>query len=186
MAKSRFSKEDWLLLGLDLLKSDGPAGLTVEKVCAKADKTRGSFYHHFEDHSAFLSGLADYWRDRYNLELFDHLNKAEPGMRQLETINDLASLLDLRLEVEIRKLAEKETDIAQIVSDMDRRRLDYLEQAYQLIAHSLPVNARELAELDYTSFLGAILLWPNIPEAKQKHFAGILPRLIGLSLGKEM
>ncbi len=28
--------------------------MTIEALCTAADRTRGSFYHHFQDHGAFV------------------------------------------------------------------------------------------------------------------------------------
>ena len=44
---SRFSRTDWLALGLAALAEDGPLGLTIAALCRRAGKTKGSFYAHF-------------------------------------------------------------------------------------------------------------------------------------------
>ena len=53
----------WLVLGLAQLSAHGPDGLRIEPLCAAAARTRGSFYHHFQDHDAFIAALLDHWRD---------------------------------------------------------------------------------------------------------------------------
>ena len=59
---SRFEKSEWLKLAQDVLKSDGPAALTLERLTTAAGKTRGSFYHHFNSRDEFLRALMLDWQ----------------------------------------------------------------------------------------------------------------------------
>ncbi|SNY92674.1 transcriptional regulator, TetR family [Cohaesibacter sp. ES.047] len=180
MAKTRFKKEDWIQLGLDVLKSDGPSALTVENLCLKANRTRGSFYHHFADHDAFLIGLAEHWRQHFNLAFFERLTDEPQGVTRLSALNTMASDLDLGLEVAIRQLAQRSEPVAQLIHEIDQMRLDYLEQIYLSMGRDFAVSARQITELEYASFLGAILLWPDMGKDRQQAFAKVIPTMLGL------
>lgn len=184
MAKARFKKEDWISIGLALLKSDGPAALTVENLCLRADRTRGSFYHHFIDHDAFLIALADHWKHHFNIVFFERLEEEPQGKERLFALNALASDLDLALEVAIRQLAQKSPPVAAIVSEIDAMRLDFLETIYLSMGRDFPVSARQITELEYAAFLGAILLWPDMGRDQQQSFARTIPTMLGLMQAK--
>ena len=180
MVKRRFAKEDWILLGLDLLKQDGPSAMTVERLCTEADRTRGSFYHHFEDHDAFLLAIASFWKENHTLNVFAHLDRQNQGQDRLDALNEQVTQLDLQLEISIRQLAARLNGVAEIVESVDQLRLDYLERIYLSFEQPFPISAREIAELDYAAFLGAILLWPHAPIERQIQRAGIVQRLLKL------
>ena len=74
---SRFGKSHWLDLGQTLLKTEGPAALTIERMTASAGKTRGSFYHHFKSRNAFLEAMIAAWQRSSLTQLAERLQDAE-------------------------------------------------------------------------------------------------------------
>jgi AcrR family transcriptional regulator len=59
--RERFAKADWITIGLAALRDQGPDALTIERLTATAQRTRGSFYHHFASHENFVRAMADSW-----------------------------------------------------------------------------------------------------------------------------
>ena len=51
------TREEWINHGLSALDASGPDALSLAALAARAGVTKGSFYHHFEDHDAFVAGL---------------------------------------------------------------------------------------------------------------------------------
>src|SRR5262245_24621484 len=106
-ARLRFRREDWIELGLSLLTEHGPDGLTIERLTEAAVKTRGSFYHHFVDHQAFLSALGEHWLERDSAIIA----QAEAALRTGERRSTLARTtadIDHALERALRRLAAGE------------------------------------------------------------------------------
>lgn len=119
----RFSKSDWLELGLQLLRQEGPSALTIERMTAAAEKTRGSFYHHFADREAFLTDMMAHWQRR----------AFEDRAAQVPTEGDTRALraflraepffADNRLECSLRQLAAIEPVVQQAMQTVDRSRI---------------------------------------------------------------
>ncbi len=62
MTKS--SKLPWIRTGYTLFASEGPAGLKVEVMARKVNKSKSSFYHHFADLEVFTEILLQYHLER--------------------------------------------------------------------------------------------------------------------------
>ena len=70
--------------------------MTIEALCTAADRTRGSFYHHFQDHGAFVEALMLAWKQRHTLDIAEQA-LAEKGDLRAQKLSDLANRLDHRL-----------------------------------------------------------------------------------------
>ncbi|WP_225028661.1 TetR/AcrR family transcriptional regulator [Xinfangfangia pollutisoli] len=57
----QFGREDWIEAGLDALARGGTAALRVETVARQIGISKGSFYWHFRDRSAWRDALLDWW-----------------------------------------------------------------------------------------------------------------------------
>lgn len=161
----RFSRSDWLDLGLEALAEAGPPGLTVEALCERARKTRGSFYSHFDGTEDFLSALAGHWRAAFTEALIEAANaQARPGAR-LDHLNRLAVRLDPSIEQGMRKLAASDAGVAQVCRDADARRMDYLAQLYEASGKYDAAQARALAQIEYAAFVGFQQIAPDASPA---------------------
>ncbi|MCP5370960.1 MAG: helix-turn-helix transcriptional regulator [Hyphomicrobiales bacterium] len=164
---SRLRRDDWLDLALAALAEDGPDGLTLEALCDRAGRTRGSFYHHFADHEAFVSALVDRWTADNTERLVAAAEAPADAKAGLDALNDLTSVLDPRLEVGMRRLAARQPAVRRRVARVDARRMEVLARLYGAYAALPPAPARTLAELIYTAYLGAMHVWP---EAEPKRY----------------
>ena len=63
-AQSRTRRTQWLDAGLDILRENGEDQLTIESLCARLGRTKGSYYHHFTDVAAYLDALLAHWADK--------------------------------------------------------------------------------------------------------------------------
>ena len=62
--RRRLGGQDWLLAGYRALVRQGPSGLKAEALARDLGTTKGSFYWHFADMTAFRAALLAYWVDR--------------------------------------------------------------------------------------------------------------------------
>ena len=150
----RFRRDDWLALGLVALAEQGPAGLTIEALCRRAGKTKGSFYAHFPAIEAYLAALAGHWRETHTLRLMQETGKGGPAQERLVALDRMALALDVRVEQDMRRLAQLDTAVATTCAAVDRERIAYLEMLHGESGRFTPQEALALARVEYAAFLG--------------------------------
>jgi AcrR family transcriptional regulator len=167
---SRFNKEDWLSLGADLLGKEGPDALTLERLTKAAGRTRGSFYHHFANREAFLTGLMDWWRQRAIDSLAARI-QAAPGPETLRSIlRAVPSEWDAAFERGIRRLAVSEPVVKDALINIDETRIAGLAATIALLRPDVE-DPRSLAFIQYAAVIGGQWLLespddPRIPAIK--------------------
>ncbi|MEX2520988.1 MAG: TetR/AcrR family transcriptional regulator [Paracoccaceae bacterium] len=132
---ARLTKDDWLALGLTALAEVGAEALTIEGLTARAQKTRGSFYHHFDDREAFVVGVLEVWRRQTE--------------RLLSSPDATLGDLDLNLERAVRRVK----GAGPIVAAVDAARLARLREAQ---ADPESPAAADYAQIAYSVFLGVV------------------------------
>ena len=156
----RLSRTDWLDHGLRQLEDSGPSALSANAMAASLGVSRGSFYWHFRDIADFRSALLERWRDW----------STERVILQLESKSDPADRLRLLLagafgetnpsersvsaqDRAIRAWAAEDSEVARVVDEIDRRRVDYMAAILRDAGVSGP-TARERAVFLYWAYLG--------------------------------
>jgi AcrR family transcriptional regulator len=119
---SRLSAEDWIELGFTLLAEEGLAGIKVDRLCARMGVTKGSFYWHFSDLSAYLEALAERWSDVRDSarEAFKQMEELEPAERLNQMMDALAASEQWTLERAVREWARSDPKVAARVRASDR------------------------------------------------------------------
>ncbi len=168
MKKRRFAAEDWLELGIAELSARGPEAIKLEAICKAAGLTRGSFYHHFADHNAFLVGVAEHWLTRQTIDVAAQLKKQDTPEVSVEKLNDAAMAVDYRLELGIREMGRRNADVAEIVQRADNMRLSVLADLYAARFGLDRQAAFDHALLEYAAFNGLILINPDIDVDRQR------------------
>lgn len=164
------SAQDWLELGLRALAEKGPSGLTIEALCRRAQRTKGSFYAHFPDAATFVRRLAAHWRAQHTERL---LERARADADRRAVLDRLALGLDLDVEREMRRLAAGNAEAAEALREADRERLAFLAEEHRR-GGSSPADARALALLEYALFLAYL----QNPPADREHFADAYERFL--------
>jgi len=159
--KPRFGQADWVELGLALLSAHGPEALTVERLTAAAKKTRGSFYHHFEDHQAFLAALGAHWLARETDAIIAEVDSAQRTGKRREKLARQTAEIDHALERELRRLAASEPVIAKAVAQSDERRIAYLVRLFRSELGLDAADALTRARLQHCYFVGAQMVFPD-------------------------
>lgn len=159
--KARYGREDWIELGLSLLGRHGPEALTIERLTAAAKKTRGSFYHHFEDHQAFLAALGEHWLATEIDAKIAEIDKLTLSGKRREALARHAAGIDCALERELRRLAASEPVIATVVARSDERRIAYLVRLFRSELGLDVADALTRARLQHCYFVGAQMVFPE-------------------------
>lgn len=153
-APRRFRLNDWLALGLDALAEQGLAGLTIEALCRRAGKTKGSFYAHFPAIEAYLAALAGHWRETFTHRLMQEADKGGLPQGRLIALDRMALALDVRVEQGMRRLAQLDAGVAATCAEVDRERIAYLEKLHGESGRFTPQEALALARVEYAAFIG--------------------------------
>jgi AcrR family transcriptional regulator len=177
--KRRFARADWLDLGLEALAEAGPAGVTLEALCARAGKTRGSFYAHFASLPGFLAALAERWRETFTEALIVAAEQEVRTALRLDSLGRLAVHLDPRIEQGMRRLASLDNGVSRICRAVDERRSAYLAALYAASGRYSPDEAEALARIEYAAFVGFQQIWPDAAPDELLSAYRIFIRLTG-------
>jgi len=156
---ARFSKKDWLEIGLQILGQNGPNALRIDQLCTAAKRTRGSFYHHFSDREAYVIALVDHWRQTRTSAVIEKTNASATTAKQ--GLHDLMlNVMEVEgdFEIAIRRWAASDELVATTLAQVDQERINYMAGLLQQ-AHSVPPKtAMDLAIIQYAIFLGILSL----------------------------
>lgn len=155
---ARMGKDDWLLLGLNALAESGEAALRIDAITVRAGKTRGSFYHHFATHDAFIDGMMKLWRDQNTTALIEAAAAEETMQIAAATLSRMASVLDHKREQAIRRLSASNETARAAVAKVDAERLAFLRT---LQADPESDAAADYALIEYAVFIGVQALLPD-------------------------
>ena len=162
----RLTRENWLQLALNTLESEGVDGLKVERICNLAGKTRGSFYHHFEDHNTFVIALLEYWQADSTARIIKTVAQiSNPNEQRIALARQVVDL-STASENAIRGWAGTDERARKVLARVDGARLEFLQKGIDAIAQEtdLKLTQREienLAMLDYGLFIGAQAVKPE-------------------------
>ena len=136
-----------------LLRDEGPEALTLERLCERVGRTKGSFYHHFTDMNELHAALFAAWRiSQTELPIAAASTRNAPVSARKARLDAHATQLDHRLESVLRAWALRDDNAARAVRAVDDRRLLFLEHLHRETGESDP---RTCAQLEYAAFVGA-------------------------------
>jgi AcrR family transcriptional regulator len=154
--------EDWVTVGLRLLRDGGEDAITIDRLCAALGRTKGSFYHHFSDIAAYHAALLDAWARLHTELLIAAADRAaEPGQRRTLLYRAVRDV-DLGLELAVHAWAVRSPVARAAVSRVHDRRIAYLAA----LAGGGP-DAQKRAEIEYAGFIGALHLYPDDVRRRQ-------------------
>ena len=131
-ANSRLSVDDWVQEGFRVLAEDGLKALTLGRLCTRLKVTKGSFYWHFTDMSAYRTALIDTWaavRDE-DRGYFDDLAGEPPRQRLSRMMTALVGPRHWMLERAMREWARSESTVTAAVRASDARVIAAVRQAF--------------------------------------------------------
>ena len=158
----RVTRDDWIEEGFRVLASMGDAALTVDALCERLGRSKGSFYHHFDGRPGYVRDLLETWERQATDRLIETGRADAPVEDRLRAVNREASeLKNSRLERAIRGWAAREPEAARVQDRVDRRRLAFMEE---LCAERMGEGdpARRLARVFQLVFVGAQHLDPPL------------------------
>ena len=146
-------REDWIAAGLDILRAHGEEHLTIERLTKQLRRTKGAFYHHFDDIEDLRAALLGAWEASHTLTPMAGAESERTRDRRAK-LYGLVGALDLRLEIAVRGWATRSEEARRTRDRIDEIRVAYLATLWSDKA----ARARELAEIEYATFLGLLAL----------------------------
>lgn len=158
MASKRLTPEKWLSAGFDALKALGPQALAAEPLARALGTTKGSFYWHFKDVPSFQDALLSEWRKRALSNVVDLLQYQDEPDQRLRRFG--RSVISDPIEPNLRIWARTDPRVAQILSEIDAERHQYLTRVLGQLG---------LANPDFASALQASLI--GLPQVTEDEIA---------------
>lgn len=162
---TRVSREMWLDEGLSLLKQGGVEQVRIEPLCDRLNVTKGSFYHHFKNHDAYLADLLTHWEEKYTSRFIEEAEKGVSVHDRFERLTQQVLAATDDPEIHIRTWALTHQPAEETVRRVDGRRIDYLTQLYIGLAYQ-PEKAVIIARAIYTTLIGSQYIVPNLNGAE--------------------
>jgi AcrR family transcriptional regulator len=176
---TRLGRHDWLDAGLGLLAAGDRRSLTLDRLCALLERTKGSFYHHFRDVPTYQLELLERWQRRHTEALIDDAQTAGDPRARSERLRARVAAADVRLERAIRSWAEVEPLAKAALDAVDSRRLAYLSEL-ALARLGDPVRAKIVARIEYAAFVGSVELFADLPVAQRELLSRSLDEALAL------
>ncbi|MET1412270.1 TetR/AcrR family transcriptional regulator [Roseibium sp. HPY-6] len=179
MSKTRLGKADWIQAGMRALAASGVGAVRAEALARTLRTTKGSFYWHFKDINDFQRQILDGWQASQADEIIRRMADHEPGIDRLRALVGLTSELrsadvSVKAELAIREWARLDTEAAKRVAHVDAKRLDYLNEQFQVLGF----NDRHFALDLYTTYLGLRMLKSTTDLDAAGHLEFVLSRLL--------
>jgi AcrR family transcriptional regulator len=158
----KLGRQDWIRAGLAVLAESGVEAVRVEPLAKRMKVTKGSFYWHFKDRNDLLEAILAEWVQIDTRSIIERVNQidADPKMKLLQLF-ELAiaddrltpGLADGSIENAIRAWARNDANVAELIAEIDRQRLDYTKNLFLEIGFS-EAEALVRARLAYYSLVG--------------------------------
>ncbi|SPH22365.1 hypothetical protein ASD8599_03108 [Ascidiaceihabitans donghaensis] len=171
----RLSKQDWLIHGFDVLRSEGHTGLKADRMVKALGVSRGSFYWHFDDIKSFHAALIAAWRVQINEQVIAQLSQLPDAKDQIKALMVRVFTMSRPLERGIRIWAGVDPLVFQTLADVDGIRQSYAQALLQTIGLP-PAIAQSRAQMMMWAYVGHALSTVDVddPEACAADFTRIL------------
>ena len=172
----RLTAQDWIDFALKTLAREGFNVLKADVLARKLGVSRGSFYWHFAELGAFHAQVIAHWKQTTTEAIIADLERLPAGEPRLDLLLRRAFAHDAPLEVRMRAWADENADAARALSEIDRRRSDYIARMLA-DAGIAPALAATRAQLLYWAYLGAALSRSKLAGERLERAVAELERL---------
>jgi AcrR family transcriptional regulator len=172
----QLSAEDWLDQGLRTLAEKGFTALKAEPLSKAMGVSRGSFYWHFADISAFHAALLQHWREIATEQIIATLESGSNKGERLRLLLQRVFSAKLTLENAVRTWATLNPAARSAEQAIDRRRLGYIEGLLSEQGLSSDI-ARARAQVLYWAFLGFVQSDKQVPPSARSSILEALLRI---------
>ncbi len=172
------SKKEWLLTGLEELKTGGIEAVKIERLSKTIGVARAGFYWHFGKKENLLESMLEFWAEEYT---FKYLRNPElvqlPAREKLHRIAENVRENKLgNFEIAVRAWAQSDPRAAATYEKVIATRLNFISQAYsELGFKGMDLEMRSHVYVCYVSWER-----PMKPDESEKDRRDIVERLLDL------
>ena len=164
---AKLSREDWINRGLKVLAEGGVEAVRVEPLARRLAVTKGSFYWHFKNRQALLLEILQAWVNRRTDSIIDQVEAAGgSASAKLMYLFELAVQDDGRIENAIRAWAASDVRVADVLDQVDRRRLTYTRDLFLAVGFS-SLDAMVRARMVYYALIGEFTLGARTDQTER-------------------
>jgi AcrR family transcriptional regulator len=183
--KSPLTKLDWIKTAFQALTIDGEKALKAEAIARTLKTTKGSFYWHFKDISAFRKEMLHLWQSEATTAIIDIVESVGgSGADKLHLLAKIVTTMNakndyggLPAEPAIRSWASHDKIAARALKQVDAARIGYVQKLFAEANYSEEI-ARHRAEVFYSSFVGLQTLAPYQPIKVAERLTDVLNSLL--------
>ena len=128
----RVSKAQWLDMALEVLETDGVAGVRIEVLAKRLAISKSGFYWHFKNRDHLFKDMLDYWSHEITevITANPEILTLKPKGRLIRTAEIILDYQLTRYEIPIRQWALQDAGAARAVKKVNRLRLDFVGGAF--------------------------------------------------------
>ena len=128
----RISKAQWLDMALEILETDGVAGVRIEVLAKRLAISKSGFYWHFKNRDHLLKDMLDCWSHEVTevITANAQMLTLEPKIRLARAAEIILKYDLTRYEIPIRQWALQDAGAARAVRRVNRTRLDFVGEAF--------------------------------------------------------
>lgn len=159
----KVDKEQWFIVGLDVLAKDGFSRITIDNLCGLLQITKGAFYHHFKNIDGYIDALMKYWLNQNTVQVIEDADKLPSAKERIEFIGNAVIQRLHKSEQVIRAWGFSNPIVKKYVQQVDDLRIEYSTK--QRVLLGLPEEeAKNITVLEYAIFVGWQQLFPDMDK----------------------
>lgn len=157
----KVDKNQWFIVGLDVLEKEGFARITIDNLCGLLQITKGAFYHHFKNIDGYINALMKYWLSRNTIQIIEDADKLPSVKERMEFIGNAVINRSHKNEQVIRAWSFSNPIVKKYIQQVDDLRIDYSTKLRVLLGMS-EEEAKNTSVLEYAIFVGMQQLYPDM------------------------
>jgi AcrR family transcriptional regulator len=185
MEKEKLSRKDWVAAGIRALNKGGPQALVVETIARQLNVSKGSFYWHFKNASDLKQAMLSHWIESATTGVIEDVeNNNLDGAEKLYKLVQIATKRpknqrrdDRWDEAAIRDWARYDSDVANVIVIVDKKRLDFIVRGFKQAGFGR-AEANLKAKALYASLIGLEHLTRHGLASIEKDLAKLLAILL--------
>ncbi len=134
----RLGREDWITAAIEVFTESGIDAVRVERLAARLNVTKGSFYWHFKNRKELHQAIINHWSRRCTTALTDSVLAGD------DIIGVVLALFEIwlreepfspKLDAAMRDWARRSSNVQQAVEEADATRTAAIAAAFQRAAY---------------------------------------------------
>ena len=159
----RLDKNSWLIQGFKIIETEGFSRITIDNLCEKQKRSKGSFYYHFKNIDGYIEELMKYWVQEYTITYIKTAEIKRTPALIYKALTNMAFKVPYKVEQVIRAWGYSNFIVREYVQKVDKIRIDYMV-SLKIEAGSDERAAYYSAILEFAILIGIQQLYPDMPE----------------------